>query len=106
LPIPESTILEAVRLLNEAAPGADVVLFGSFARGEQAEHSDLDFLVIEPEVRSRRDEIIRLRLTLRPLRVPVDILVVSASAFSDLARIPGTVYYWAHKHGRRFDVSA
>ena len=33
-----------------AAPDAQVILFGSHARGEAGPHSDADFLVIEPEV--------------------------------------------------------
>ncbi len=38
------------RMLQAAPPGSRVILFGSHARGEASEHSDLDFLVIEPTV--------------------------------------------------------
>lgn len=48
--IDERVIAEAGRRLAAAAPGARVILFGSHARGDAALHSDLDFLVVEPEV--------------------------------------------------------
>ncbi len=104
--ISEKTILEAVHALQNAAPGSTVILFGSYGRGTPHARSDLDFLVIEDEVKSRRAEIVRLCDVLLPLRVAADVLVVSRGVFADLSAIPGTVYYWARKEGRVFDVSA
>ena len=83
-----------------------MVLFGSYARGTPRDDSDLDLLVIETDAKPRRAEMARLRLALRSLRVPVDIVVVSRAAFESLADIPGTVYYRAQHEGRKFDVSA
>ena len=66
--IDEATIDEAGRRLTGAAPpGTRVILFGSHARGEAGKHSDLDFLVIEPEVENAAEESVRLRRTLRGL---------------------------------------
>jgi predicted nucleotidyltransferase len=63
----------------DAAPGAKVVLFGSYARGEAGPDSDLDLLIIEPgEVTERRAESARLRRELRGLEVGLDVIVVSA----------------------------
>ena len=44
----DALIAEAARMLQAAAPEAQVLLFGSYARGEAGPDSDLDFLVIEP----------------------------------------------------------
>jgi len=64
--IDQNTIDEAVRILMDAAPaGSEVILFGSYARGEVNEDSDLDFLVVEPTLGSRRDEMVRLRMMLK-----------------------------------------
>jgi len=52
--IEKATIAKAVELLRQAAPGATIILFGSYARGDHREQSDLDFLVVEPEVAARR----------------------------------------------------
>ena len=101
--IDEGTIRTAAELLRRAAPGATVVLFGSYARGDAGEASDLDFLVIEPEVKARRAEMVRLRDVLRPLRIPVDILVTSRATYEKWADTPGTALYEAAREGRVFE---
>ncbi|MEW6381179.1 MAG: nucleotidyltransferase domain-containing protein [bacterium] len=68
-------------------------LFGSYARGEAREQSDLDFLVVEKSLKSRRTEMVRLHDAIRPMRIPVDILVVSEAAFTEWADVKGTVIY-------------
>jgi predicted nucleotidyltransferase len=76
------------------------VLFGSHARGDAGEDSDIDLLVIEPEVEDRTREMVRLRRLLRPLRIPVDILVYSAEEVARWGEQPGTALYWALREGR------
>jgi len=72
-----------------AAPGSKVILFGSRARGEERADSDLDLLVIEPEVKSRRAEFVRLREALGDLGVPIDLVVLSAEYAEKRARVRG-----------------
>lgn len=75
--IDDTLIAEAGHRLAAAAPDAQVVLFGSHARGEAGPHSDADFLVIEPEVDNEAEESVRFHRTLRDLRLPADVSVVS-----------------------------
>jgi hypothetical protein len=42
---------------------------------------------------------VRLREVLRPLRVPVDVLVIGDANFSDWKDTPGTVVYEANIEG-------
>lgn len=99
--IDERTIEEAGRLLAEAANGpAKVLLFGSHASGEPGPDSDLDFLVIEREVGSRHDEMVRLARVLRPLGVPVDVLVVDERHAEEWATVRGSVIHDALTKGR------
>ena len=60
-----------------------ILLFGSWARGQADEHSDVDFLVVEREPfgrnRSRRREAVRIWRCLSEFRIPTDILVYSIS---------------------------
>jgi len=93
-------------VLLEAAPGARVILFGSYARGQPGADSDVDLLVIEPEVASQLDEMVRLRRLLSPLRIPVDVIVTTESLFRKWSDAPGTVYYEAAREGKVFRESA
>src|SRR3989442_13742025 len=98
--ISEETVQKAVELLKDAAAPSRIILFGSYARGDARENSDLDFLVVEPVVTARRREMVRLSNVLRPLRVPVDVLVASERVFEEWRHIPGTVLYEANREGK------
>lgn len=99
--IDASTLACAVQTLAQAAPkAAQIVLFGAFARGDANEDSELDILVIEPEVGSRANEMVRLRRALRPLRVPANVLVYARDEVDRWEHQPGTALYWAVKEGR------
>jgi predicted nucleotidyltransferase len=100
--IDESTIQKTVELLQQAAPGSTVIVFGSCARGDAKHDSDLDVMVIEPEVSNRHEEMVRLNRVLRPLGIPVDVLLYSRKTFEEWADTPGTVLYEAIQEGRVF----
>ncbi len=102
----EATILEAVSMLQRAAPEASVIVFGSYVRGTATDRSDLDIMVVEPRVDRLGAEMARLWHAVRPLDIPVDILVVSRQKFDRWKDVPGTVYFWAAREGRVFDVPA
>ena len=98
--ISEEIINKAVTLLKNAAPDATIILFGSHARGAAQERSDVDFMVVGPEVKARRAEMVRLLEALRPLRLEVDVLVASKKTFEEWSKAPGTVYYNALNEGK------
>ena len=98
--IPDSTIQIAVQRLRKAASPEKIILFGSYARGEANEDSDLDFLVIEHSLQSQRAEMVRLRDVLRPMRIPVDVLVTSVEKVREWGHLPGTVLYEALHEGK------
>ena len=90
----------AANVLHRAAPDATIILFGSRARGNASPESDIDFLLVAPEVKSRRREMARLSRLLRPLRIPADVLVFSRQVFEQWAKIPGTVIHEAAREGK------
>jgi predicted nucleotidyltransferase len=96
----ERLIAEAVRRLSEAAPEARVILFGSAVRGDMNKDSDLDFLVIERDVKDRHAEQLRLRRELRPLGIPVDVIVVSETYAEEWGRARGSMVHAALTEGR------
>jgi predicted nucleotidyltransferase len=87
-------------MLVAAAAPIRIILFGSSARGNAGPDSDIDLLVVEKTVRKRRMEMVRLREVLRPLNVPVDIIVISERTYSEWWDTPGTVIYEAAREGK------
>lgn len=68
------------RIVAEVDPER-VILFGSRARGDARDDSDVDFIVIEAEPfgegRTRNAEMVRIDKSLAAFRVGVDVLVYS-----------------------------
>ncbi len=87
-------------LAEAAGSSAKVILFGSHARGEAQPDSDVDFLVIEPEVEDRHKEWNRLRRALGDIRLPVDLIVLDEAVAARRAKVPGTMVYHAMRDGR------
>lgn len=98
--ISQQTIMQAAKLLGEAAKSSRVILFGSYARGDAREDSDLDFLVVEPTLQDKYHEMVRLRQVLRPLRVPADVLVCSQADIVQQQASCSTAVYWALREGK------
>lgn len=88
------------RLAGSASAPAKVILFGSHARGDATEASDLDFLVIEREVEDRAAESVKLRRALRGLGVPVDVIVMDEALALRRAKVRGTMVDRALREGR------
>jgi uncharacterized protein len=95
----EAVIQDAARLLVEAAHPEKIILFGSYACGDFDEDSDLDFLVILPEVENRFDEMVRLQDVLTPLHVPTDVMVYSVAEVAERGDLPGSALRWALEEG-------
>lgn len=66
---------------------ARVLLFGSHARGDATEGSDVDFLVIEQNVPTPYRETVRLRGALHGFPRAVDIVVIDEAQAADPASL-------------------
>jgi predicted nucleotidyltransferase len=86
--------------LIEAAHPEKIVLFGSLARGDGTEDSDLDLLVIVPSAEDRIDEMARLRLVLRELPIASDLGVYTRADVEQRGHLRGTMLYHALQEGR------
>ena len=64
----------AQRLAVAATRPATVIVLGSYARGDASEASDLDLLVIEPELPDKAAECLRLKAAVGRIGVGVDLL--------------------------------
>jgi predicted nucleotidyltransferase len=78
-----------------------VFVFGSHARGDAHDDSDVDFLVVEEgEQTPTAQEIMRLRDAVPPLGIPVDVIVMSEDLVRRRKDVPGSLAYWALREGR------
>ena len=90
-----------VSRLRECASGAirRVLLYGSRSKGTAQVDSDYDFLIVEQDPVSKRDEMRRLRQATRDLPYPVDVWVMGEEEFEETKQIIGGLAYPAHKYG-------
>jgi predicted nucleotidyltransferase len=98
--VDELQIREAGRRLAAAAPRSRVILFGSHARGTAKDRSDVDILVIEPEVENPALESVRLMREVRELRLPVEVVVVSERDAEAWRGVRGSLVHAAVTEGR------
>ena len=80
-PVTDALLERMVHAIVDEVDPEQVILFGSRARGDERENSDIDQIVVEAEPfgpeRSRRKEMVRLHHALAKFQVPTDILVYS-----------------------------
>lgn len=87
------------RIVGRFQP-AQVVLFGSHARGTASEWSDVDLLVILPNVSDKRDAAVNIRRVLGDLPVCKDIVVATPEEIARRGHLPGTVLRSALREGK------
>jgi predicted nucleotidyltransferase/DNA-binding transcriptional ArsR family regulator len=81
LPFPRALAAAIDSIVSKYQP-ARVILFGSRARGDAGEDSDVDLLVVFDEVSDRRERAVDIARLLRAAPFAKDILVASASDIS------------------------
>lgn len=97
----ENAIRNAVeRMVSVAHEPRKVVLFGSYARAEASEDSDLDLLVVERNVDDYTTEYSRLREAIGSVGVGVDLLLCSEAEFEKRRHWWTTPVYWADREGK------
>ena len=78
LPTPRAVHVDlAVRRLVEHFDPLWILVFGSYARGEERSGSDLDLLVVLSSVDNKREAAVAMRRVLADLPVPKDIVVTT-----------------------------
>jgi uncharacterized protein len=89
----------AQRVAAVSSAPAKVILFGSYARGDATDESDLDLLVLQKEFADRASEYRRLMAEIHTLAFKVDLILMRADDFEWKAQVGGTLPYWAKQEG-------
>jgi predicted nucleotidyltransferase len=77
-----------------------IILFGSHARGDAREGSDLDLLVLFREVDDPRERAAELYEALIDCHLPTDIVVSTTARFERYKHVVNAVYWPAAREGR------
>ena len=78
-----------------------VILFGSYARGTQTRDSDVDLLVVLPEIKgSRRNKCVDIRVALHGMGLAKDIVIRTPEELTAEKVIPGTIGRAIEREGR------
>ena len=104
---PEQLTAAAHRLAAAASRPTTVIVFGSYARGDATEESDLDLVVVQPEVDDKAGEYLRLKAAVGRMGVGVDLVLFARPEFERRSLVPGTLPYWAKREGHvLYDATA
>ena len=95
----QQSLQSAVRKLADSFHPERIILFGSQARGEADEHSDVDLLVITDIHGGRRSMMVAMDRALRGSGFARDIVILTPDEFERDKEIPGTVARPAWKEG-------
>ncbi|WP_206812567.1 nucleotidyltransferase domain-containing protein [Paradesulfitobacterium ferrireducens] len=87
------------RIVHSFSP-EKIIVFGSWARNEATEDSDIDFLVITSYNGSKRDIQVAIRRELKGFGVPKDVIVATREEIEEKRDLPGYLYGTALREGK------
>jgi predicted nucleotidyltransferase len=97
----QADIQAAADRIAAALKPKKIILFGSYARGDANEHSDLDLMVIEPKTPSKRLAAMAVGMrVLADLPVGADVLVYSETEYDKRSGWCSEPAYWALREGK------
>jgi predicted nucleotidyltransferase len=94
-------IPEVVHGIVAASDPVQVILFGSVARGDDGPDSDIDLMVVLPELdyAKRHEWMSRLRAAVTS-EVPIQIYVTDVRECARRRDVIGSMHYWPLREGR------
>jgi predicted nucleotidyltransferase len=88
-------------IVSEAAPD-QIILFGSYARGDNTEKSDIDLLIVKKGLKNGNEITDNLHIAFfdKHIGVAVDLLIIDSDRYEVLKNEIGLVYKTINKEGK------
>jgi predicted nucleotidyltransferase len=88
-------------IVNEASPD-QIILFGSYARGDNTEKSDIDLLIRKKNLQkgNKTIDILYRAFFDNHIKIPVDLLIIDYDRYNVLKNEIGYVYKTINKEGQ------
>ena len=77
-----------------------IILFGSYARGEATQHSDIDLLVVLSEVANKHEKAVEIRRIWSDFPVSKDIVITTPQEIDEYGQMVGRVLQPALREGK------
>jgi predicted nucleotidyltransferase len=93
---------QIVSIITSMASPDQIVLFGSYARGENNEKSDIDLLILKKNLKNGNNIIDGLYRSFydNKIKISVDLLVVDYDKYNNLKNEIGYIYKTINKEGK------
>jgi predicted nucleotidyltransferase len=98
--VDEQTLQQIVKRIVAAADPSRIILFGSYGRGDATAASDLDIMVIKPQVADPYAEMVRLHQVVGNVGAGVDVLVYAEADVERRKDWCTSPIYWALREGK------
>ena len=98
--ITTSALEEIVQRIRDRFDPQKIILFGSYARDEATEHSDVDLLVVADTDLPRRERFPAVRRLLADYPVGFDIIVKTPKEYRRWRSVVNHIVYFAEKYGK------
>jgi predicted nucleotidyltransferase len=88
-------------IVSHASPD-QIILFGSYARGDNKEKSDIDLLIVKKGLKNGRDIIgsIYMAFFENKIEIPVDLLAIDYNRYIELKKEIGYIYKTINEQGK------
>jgi len=91
-----------IPIIQSIASPDQIILFGSYARGDNTEKSDIDLLILKKGLKKSRDIIgsIYMAFYENKINIPVDLLAIDYNRYNELNNEIGYIYKTIKEQGR------
>jgi predicted nucleotidyltransferase len=93
---------EIVSIIKDTTNPDRIILFGSYARGDYNEHSDIDILILKRNKPSDFKFLAPAHLALykHAIGIAVDLLALDTDTYAELQNTVGYIYRTIHQEGK------